>query len=161
MLGDKRTARRHQEYLDGQHRDRDRTMRDTLARAAHLVGMRLVVRTDTWHHLGTRPHLTDVLAGIDASRIDGDPEDLRATVTVSLSGPQLVHLAAGLFADTETDDSAPAEQAARAMAGRLYPTLAAAIGTLYPRPLMGAAPATAGEVRTFALDSPSLDSSQR
>ncbi|MEV7782741.1 hypothetical protein [Kitasatospora sp. NPDC088351] len=156
MLGDKRAARRHQEYLDSRRRDRERTMRSTLAKAAGLTGMALVVRVDTWNHLLTRPHLGALLAGIDASRIDGDPASVRATLTVTLSGPQLVHLAAGLFADKETDDPGPAEEATRAIAGRLYPVLAAAIDTACPgSPYLGPAPATARELATVVLDAPS------
>ncbi|MFJ8444008.1 hypothetical protein [Kitasatospora griseola] len=155
MLGDKRAARRHQEYLDSLRHTREREMRETLARAANLTGLQLIVRPDTWHHLRRRPHLADLLSRIDATRVLGDPADLRATMTVTLSGPQLVHLAAALFTDKETDGTGPAERAARAIAHRLYPVVDAAIRAAHPLPAyLDKTSAAAREVHTVALDTP-------
>ncbi|MFJ5927605.1 hypothetical protein ACIQF6_33920 [Kitasatospora sp. NPDC092948] len=155
MIGDKRAARRHQEYLDERRRDRERELRTTLDRAAALTGMLLVMRPDTWHHLRRRPHLATLLAGLDATRFHGHPAGLDALMTVALSGPQLVHLAAVLHADMESDGTDPAERAARAIARRLYPVLAPAISAAHPgSPYLEPAPASTRKMPMVVLDSP-------
>ncbi|GGR04291.1 hypothetical protein [Kitasatospora griseola] len=141
MFGDKR---RQQQYDDHQRRQSERALNTVMSWAAAVTGLRLTMRTDTWRHLCGRPALAELLAAVAASRIDGDPADLGATVTVALAAPQLAHLVAALHADKGATDRTPADLAARAVALHLYPALVDAVHTAV----------AASGVPTVVLDGP-------